>query len=195
MFKFFEMDPSWCPDRKGLIRALLPKIKLSGEIQCLPVRRIRDRPCYGISSLSRCQSYTLKTNFTCHNYLKVLFLTGPVGTWNFGRVTNAHLALNSNNVVVSIGVNHTFKVIFTLLEYVPTIPPLSSYIISICLYLAKILCCGLSFCLKVQNKYWWRRMKKQKSQTKKVGSFCHSQNILQWCKNDFKSMIYTNGDY
>ena len=33
-----------------------------------------------------------------------------------------------------------------------------------------------------------------KSQTKKVGSFWHCLNILQWGKNDFKSMIYTNGD-
>ena len=37
-------------------------------------------------------------------------------------------------VVVSIGVNHTFKVVFTPLEYIPTIPPLCSYIINICLY-------------------------------------------------------------
>ena len=41
------------------------------------------------------------------------------------------------DAVVSIGVNPTFKVIFTPLEYVPIIPPLSSYVINICLYLAK----------------------------------------------------------
>ena len=40
--------------------------------------------------------------------------------------------------VVSIGVNHTFKVIFTPLEYILSIPPLSSYVINICLYLAII---------------------------------------------------------
>ena len=40
--------------------------------------------------------------------------------------------------VVSIGVIPTLKVVFTPLEYVPTIPPLSSYVINICLYLAKI---------------------------------------------------------
>ena len=33
-----------------------------------------------------------------------------------------------------------------------------------------------------------------KSQTKKLGSFWHCRNILQWGKIDFKSMIYTNGD-
>ena len=31
--------------------------------------------------------------------------------------------------------------------------------------------------------------------TKKVESFRHSWNILQWNKNDFKSRISTNGDY
>ena len=34
-------------------------------------------------------------------------------------------------VVVSIGAILTFKVIFTPLEYVPTIPPLSSYVINV----------------------------------------------------------------
>ena len=48
-----------------------------------------------------------------------------------------------------------------------------------------------------------------KSQTKKGECFCkvqtnidevggkrvYSQNILHWCKNYFKSMINTNGDY
>ena len=34
--------------------------------------------------------------------------------------------------VVSIGVNLTFEVVFTPLEYVPTIPPLSTYVINIC---------------------------------------------------------------
>ena len=43
------------------------------------------------------------------------------------------------NTVVSIGIIPTFKVIFTPREYVPTKPPLSSYAINICLYLAKIL--------------------------------------------------------
>ena len=37
----------------------------------------------------------------------------------------------SKNQVVYIGVNLTFKVVFTPLEYVPTIPPLSSYVNSI----------------------------------------------------------------
>ena len=41
------------------------------------------------------------------------------------------------DVVVSIGANPTFKVIFTPLEYIPTIPPLSSYVINICLYLTR----------------------------------------------------------
>ena len=36
---------------------------------------------------------------------------------------------------------------------------------------------------------------KKKSRTKKVESFCHTWNILQWGKNDFKIVIYTNGDY
>ena len=38
---------------------------------------------------------------------------------------------------VSIGANLTFKVIFTPLEYVPTIPPLFSYVINICFVLFK----------------------------------------------------------
>ena len=42
-------------------------------------------------------------------------------------------------IVVSIGVDHTFKIVFTPLEYIPSIPPLPSGIIKICLYLAKIL--------------------------------------------------------
>ena len=37
----------------------------------------------------------------------------------------------TRRTVVSTGVNHTFKVVFTPLEYVPTIPPLSSYVINI----------------------------------------------------------------
>ena len=40
--------------------------------------------------------------------------------------------LVSKKTVVSIGVNPTFKVIFTPLEYIPTIPPLSSYVINVC---------------------------------------------------------------
>ena len=47
--------------------------------------------------------------------------------------------ISYSDVVVTIGVNPTFKVIFTPLEYVPIIPPLSSYVINICLYLAKTL--------------------------------------------------------
>ena len=47
------------------------------------------------------------------------------------------LPFTSKVGVVSIGVIPTFKVIFTPLEYIPTIPPLSFYVIDICLYLAK----------------------------------------------------------
>ena len=39
--------------------------------------------------------------------------------------------------VVSIGAILTFKVVFTPLEYIPTIPPLSSYFINICFVLFK----------------------------------------------------------
>ena len=48
---------------------------------------------------------------------------------------------------------------------------------------------------KVWNNNWWCIVKKKKSWTKKVESFRHSWNILQWNKNDFKSRISTNGDY
>ena len=50
----------------------------------------------------------------------------------------ALLCISRAGSVVSIGVNHTFKAIFTPLEYVPTIPPLSFYVINISLYLASI---------------------------------------------------------
>ena len=42
-------------------------------------------------------------------------------------------------IIVSIDVNHTFKVIFTRLEYIPSIPPLPFYVINICLYVARML--------------------------------------------------------
>ena len=51
-----------------------------------------------------------------------------------------HDQTKSENVAaleVSIGVILTFKVIFTPLENIPTIPPLSTYIINICLVLLK----------------------------------------------------------
>ena len=47
------------------------------------------------------------------------------------------LLINGAPTVVSIGVNPTFKVIFTPLEYVPTKPSLSTYIINICFVLFK----------------------------------------------------------
>ena len=55
-----------------------------------------------------------------------------------------NLRLETFLKVVSICVNHTFKVIFTKLEYVPTIPPLSSYVINIntAKKVAKKLICG-----------------------------------------------------
>ena len=37
-------------------------------------------------------------------------------------------------LVVSIGVNPSFKVIFTPLEYVPIVPPLSTYVINVCYF-------------------------------------------------------------
>ena len=40
-------------------------------------------------------------------------------------------------IVVSIGAFLAFKVIFTPLEYILTIPPLSSYVINICFVLFK----------------------------------------------------------
>ena len=58
------------------------------------------------------------------------------------------------------------------MEYIPTVPPLSSYVINICLYENID-----DICLKRRNlepKKW---------------------NILQWGKNDFKNMVHTNGDY
>ena len=39
--------------------------------------------------------------------------------------------------VVSIGSNPTFKVRLVPMEYIPTIPSLSHYVINICVYLAK----------------------------------------------------------
>ena len=39
--------------------------------------------------------------------------------------------------VVSIGVDPAFKIIFTPLEYIPTGPPLLSYVIKICLGIYK----------------------------------------------------------
>ena len=48
---------------------------------------------------------------------------------------------------------------------------------------------------KVQQKYWWRIVKKTKSGTKKVESFCHTRNILHWNFLSFKSRTSTNGDY
>ena len=59
----------------------------------------------------------------------------------------------------------------------------------------ELICCGPSFRLKSTTQTLMLYDKKKKSRTKKVESFRHSQNILHWCKNDFKSMIYTNGDY
>ena len=96
--------------------------------------------------------------------------------------------------VVSIGVTPTFKVIFTPLEYIPIVPPLFSCVINICLYLAKTLHFS-AFRLKSAKQIMmtWSTMKK--SRTKKVKSFRHCRIILQWSKNDFKSMISTNGDY
>ena len=61
----------------------------------------------------------------------------------------------TRRTVVSTGVNHTFKVVFTPLEYVPTIPPLSSYVINI-----------FTIC-----RYWWRRMKSRNPEPKKWGLF------------------------
>ena len=48
---------------------------------------------------------------------------------------------------------------------------------------------------KVQQKYWWRIVKKMKPGTKKVESFCHTRNILYWNFLSFKCRISTNGDY
>ena len=111
--------------------------------------------------------------------------------------------LQTDRIVVSIGTNPTFKVKLTPIEYIPSIPPLSSYIINICLYLAKRLQFFGSrfyktialFTQKVRNNNWWRIVKKKKSLTKKVESFWHSWIILVWIKFDFKSRISTNGDY
>ena len=52
-----------------------------------------------------------------------------------------------------------------------------------------------SFYAKVQQKYWWRIVKKTKCRTKKVESFWHFWNILLWNLFDFKSKISTSGDY
>ena len=58
-------------------------------------------------------------------------------------------------LVVSIGVNHTFKVVFTPLEYIPNIPPLSHYVINTCLYLPKTLhFFGSRFYLP--QLFWWK---------------------------------------
>ena len=63
--------------------------------------------------------------------------------WLFWPTPNGTIPLNSSQIfltifplVVSIVVHPTFKVIFTPLEYDPIIPPLSSYVINICLYIA-----------------------------------------------------------
>ena len=60
---------------------------------------------------------------------------------------------------------------------------------------AELIYCTPSSRLKSKAPKLMTQIKKKKSRTKKVGSFCHSLNILHWCKNDFKSKIYTNGDY
>ena len=50
--------------------------------------------------------------------------------------------------------------------------------------LSDIICCGPSLCLKVQNKI-----------DDVGGKRRYGWNIIQWCKNYFKSKNNTNGDY
>ena len=57
-------------------------------------------------------------------------------------------------LVVSIDAFLTFKVIFTLMEYVPIIPPLSHYVIDICFVLFKrkeVMPAVVEFCICIQN--------------------------------------------
>ena len=99
---------------------------------------------------------------------------------------NINTAMFFINLVVSVGANPTFKVNFTPLENIRIVPRLSFYVINICLYLAKTLHFFGSRFFKTMD---------MKSRTKIVESFRHCRIILQWSKNDFKSMISTNGDY
>ena len=87
------------------------------------------------------------------------------------------------NRVVSIGAVLSFKVIFTPLEYIPTIPPLSFNLINILFSITTVP--PSSFI------YLWFPL----TNINDVGGKrSYSRKILQWCKNDFKSKNSTNGD-